>query len=94
MPSGHPVMTFTADGRGIFLTAPGASERGNYPFLDVMDVATGQSRRLWRAEDPYYETVVTVLDDDGSRILTRRESDDRGAQLLRAHAPRRRRRAR
>ncbi len=72
--SGHPVMMFTADGRGIFLTATGASERGNYPFLDVMDVAGGQTRRLWRAEDPYYETVLTVLDPDGSRILTRRES--------------------
>ena len=73
-PAGRSVMTFTADGRGIFLTAAGASERGNYPFLDVMDVASGESRRLWRAEDPYYETVVTVLDTDGSRILTRRET--------------------
>jgi dipeptidyl aminopeptidase/acylaminoacyl peptidase len=73
-PTGHMVMKFTGDGRGIFLTAAGASERGNYPFLDVMDTGTGQSRRLWRAEDPHYETVVTVLDDDGGRVLTRRES--------------------
>jgi len=72
--SGHPVMMFTADGRGIFVTSQGASDRGNYPFLDVMDVASGQTRRLWRAEDPYYETVVTVLDPDGSEVLTRRES--------------------
>ncbi|HEX6911682.1 MAG TPA: hypothetical protein VF142_14870, partial [Longimicrobium sp.] len=73
-PTGHAVMKFTGDGRGIFLTASGASERGNYPFLDVMDVGSGQSRRLWRAEDPYYETVVTVLDEEGRRVLTRRES--------------------
>jgi dipeptidyl aminopeptidase/acylaminoacyl peptidase len=73
-PSGHPVMMFTGDGRGIYLTAVGASERGNYPFLDVMDVAGGESRRLWRTEDPYYETVLTVLNPEGSRILTRRES--------------------
>lgn len=73
-PTGHSVMKFTGDGRGIFLSAQGASERGNYPFLDVMDVGSGQARRLWRAEDPYYENVVTVLDDDGSRVLTRRES--------------------
>lgn len=72
--TGHMVMKFTGDGRGIFLTALGASERGNYPFLDVMDVGSGESRRLWRAEDPYFETVVTVLDDDGARLLTRRES--------------------
>jgi dipeptidyl aminopeptidase/acylaminoacyl peptidase len=73
-PSGYAVMTFTPDGRGLYLTAAGASERGNYPFLDVMDIATGQSRRLWRTEDPYYETVLTLLSPDGSRILTRRES--------------------
>jgi dipeptidyl aminopeptidase/acylaminoacyl peptidase len=73
-PSGHPVMMFTADGSGVYHTAVGASERGNYPFLDVMDLSSGQSRRLWRAEDPYYETVVTVLNPDGSSILTRRES--------------------
>jgi dipeptidyl aminopeptidase/acylaminoacyl peptidase len=72
--SGHPVMMFTGDGQGIFLTSLGASERGNYPFLDVMDVGTGQSRRMWRAEDPYYEQVVTVLSPDGSSVLTRRES--------------------
>lgn len=73
-PTGHGVMMFTADGRGIFLSSVGASERGNYPFLDVMDVAGGETRRLWRTEDPYYETVVSVLNPDGSRVLTRRES--------------------
>ncbi|WP_420125686.1 S9 family peptidase [Longimicrobium sp.] len=73
-PSGHEVLRFTGDGRGIFLTALGASERGNYPFLDVMDIASGAKRRLWRTEDPYYETVLAVLDADGGRILTRRES--------------------
>jgi dipeptidyl aminopeptidase/acylaminoacyl peptidase len=72
--SGHPVMRFTSDGRGIWVTALGASERGNYPFLDVMDATSGETRRLWQAEDPFYETVVTVLDDDGNRLLTRRES--------------------
>jgi len=72
--NGHAVMTFNADSTGIFLTSLGASDRGNYPFLDLMTVATGETRRLWRAEDPYYETVVAVLEDDGSRVLTRRES--------------------
>ncbi|HEX8390733.1 MAG TPA: prolyl oligopeptidase family serine peptidase [Longimicrobium sp.] len=72
--TGAPVMMFTADGRGVYLTSAGASERGDYPFLDVMDIATGQSRRLWRSEDPYYESVVTVLNPEGTQLLTRRES--------------------
>lgn len=73
-PSGHAVMMFTADGQGIFLSGEGASAKGDYPFLDRMNVATGQTTRLWRNEDPYYETVVTVLERDGSEVLTRRES--------------------
>jgi dipeptidyl aminopeptidase/acylaminoacyl peptidase len=72
--SGHPVMMLTADGRGVFVTGQGASPQGLYPFLDRMDIATGEARRLWRAENPYFETVATVLNRDGSRILTRRES--------------------
>ncbi|HEX2204545.1 MAG TPA: prolyl oligopeptidase family serine peptidase, partial [Longimicrobium sp.] len=71
---GHPVMTMTPDGRGVYLAASGASPRGDYPFLDRMDVATGRSERVFQAEDPYYETVTALLEPDASRILTRRES--------------------
>jgi dipeptidyl aminopeptidase/acylaminoacyl peptidase len=72
--SGHPVLMLTEDGRGVFLAGQGASPRGLYPFLDRMDIATGETRRLWRAADPHFETVSTVLSRDGSKILTRRES--------------------
>ena len=41
-----------------------------------MDLATGETDRLWRSEAPYYETAVALLDSDGSRLLTRRESVD------------------
>lgn len=73
-PTGHPVMMFTADGRAIFLSADGASPRGDYPFLDRMNITNGETQRLWRNEDPFYEAVVTVLERDGSEVLTRRES--------------------
>jgi dipeptidyl aminopeptidase/acylaminoacyl peptidase len=72
--AGRPVLMFTPDGASIYLSGGGASPRGSYPFLDRMDVRTAETTRLWQAEDPYYETVVTVLAEDGSRILTRRES--------------------
>jgi len=71
---GRQVILFTPDGRGLYLAGAGASQRGDYPFLDRMSIADGKSTRLWQAEDPYYEAVVTVLSPDGSRILTRRES--------------------
>ncbi len=60
----------------IFLTGSGASEQGDFPFLDRLDLATGEKERLFRAEAPYYETVVDVLDAKKLRILTRREALD------------------
>ncbi len=71
---GRPVMHFTADGRGIFMSGPGASREGEFPFLARMDVASGQTERLWQAKAPYYESLVALLDDNGERLLTRRES--------------------
>ncbi|HEX8906723.1 MAG TPA: prolyl oligopeptidase family serine peptidase, partial [Longimicrobiaceae bacterium] len=71
---GESVLLFTPDGGSIYLTGAGASQRGDYPFLDRMSLADGKSTRLWQAQDPYYEDVVTVLDPAASRILTRRES--------------------
>ncbi len=72
--AGRAVIQFTPDGSGLYLTAEGASQKGNYPFLDRMNIATGQTTRLWRAEDPYFESVVALLEPDASRFLTRRES--------------------
>jgi dipeptidyl aminopeptidase/acylaminoacyl peptidase len=72
--AGRSVLLFSDDGEHIYLTAEGASDRGNYPFLDRMHIRTGETERLWRAEDPHYESVVSVLERDGSRFITRRET--------------------
>jgi dipeptidyl aminopeptidase/acylaminoacyl peptidase len=52
----------------------GASPEGDRPFLDRLDLRTLQTQRLFRAADPWYESVVAVLDPAGTRILTTRES--------------------
>jgi dipeptidyl aminopeptidase/acylaminoacyl peptidase len=75
-PEGTRVLRFTPDGRGIYLSGEGASPRGNYPFLDRLDLASGHAERLWQAEDPFYEFLVTLLDDEARRFVTRRESHD------------------
>ena len=72
--SGRQVLHFSADGQGLFLSGPGASREGEYPFLDRMPLGGGESQRLWQARTPYYESVVALLDDRGDRLLTRRES--------------------
>jgi dipeptidyl aminopeptidase/acylaminoacyl peptidase len=71
---GRPIMHYTADGRGVFMTAPGASREGEFPFLARMDVTTGATERLWQAKAPYFENIIALLDDNGDRLLTRRES--------------------
>ena len=62
------------DGDWIFLTGAGASALGDRPFLDRYNIETGASERLWRAGTDSYETLISVLDDDATRILTRYES--------------------
>ena len=39
-----------------------------------MDLATKQTRRLWRSQPPHYETFVAFLDDTRTVALTQRES--------------------
>jgi dipeptidyl aminopeptidase/acylaminoacyl peptidase len=79
---GNPVLKTTADGRRqvlqsgdeIFLQGTGSSPTGDHPFLDRFNLVTGKSERLFQSGTGAYESIVAVLDDSGSRLLTRRES--------------------
>lgn len=71
---GRLVARFSTDGSSLFLRGEGASPEGNRPFLDRFDLATRKSERLWQSAAPHYEEVITLLDDSGTRMLTRRES--------------------
>lgn len=76
---GTPVMTPKGDrmvqrGDWIYLRGAGASDEGDRPFLDRMNVTTGETERLFRSGAESYETVVALLDDRGRRVLTRHQS--------------------
>ncbi len=71
--AGFPVARFTSDGR-MLMTGDGATREGEYPFLAAMDLASGQSERLWTSATGDYETIVGILDDDARRLVTRRET--------------------
>jgi dipeptidyl aminopeptidase/acylaminoacyl peptidase len=73
-PQGTSVLLTTKDGRSAYLVGQGASPEGDRPFLDRMEIATGKTTRLWRSEAPYFEEPVRLLDGEGQRLLTRRES--------------------
>jgi dipeptidyl aminopeptidase/acylaminoacyl peptidase len=61
-------------GQTIYLSGLGASPEGERPFLDRLDLATLKTERLWRCDTSSYEAVASLLADDGTSILTRRES--------------------
>jgi dipeptidyl aminopeptidase/acylaminoacyl peptidase len=72
--SGFPVMRFTADRTRVLMTGAGATRAGEYPFLSSMDLVTGLTERIWTSADGVYESVVGILDEDGRRLVTRRET--------------------
>jgi dipeptidyl aminopeptidase/acylaminoacyl peptidase len=61
-------------GTTVYLAGEGASPEGERPFLDRLDLATLKTERLWRCDTTSYESVAGLLSDDGTRVLTRKES--------------------
>ena len=72
--AGRSVLLTANSGKTLYLTGMGASPEGNRPFVDAFDLASGQSKRLWRSEAPYYETPVAMIDATKNVVLTSRES--------------------
>nr|MBA3271071.1 S9 family peptidase [Acidobacteriota bacterium] len=70
--SGHS--TLHQVGTSIYLSGTGAGPEGARPFVDRLDLTTLKSERLFQTSGRSFESVVSVLSDDGSRILTRYES--------------------
>jgi dipeptidyl aminopeptidase/acylaminoacyl peptidase len=62
------------DGDWIYLDGDGASPDGAHPFLDRMNVQSGEVERLWQSDVDSYEVFEALLDERADRILTRRES--------------------
>ncbi len=79
--AGNPVGVARPGGRvirqtggAIYLVGNGASPDGDRPFLDRLDLATLESERLFRSAGDAYEVALAPLSDDGSLVLTRRET--------------------
>ncbi len=62
------------NGDSIFLTSTGATPEGDRPFLDRFNLQTQKSERLFRSDAVQYESVVALLDDNASKVITRHES--------------------
>ncbi len=73
---GNMVLQFTPDGNGIYMSGQGASPQGNRPFLDEMNLTTGETKRLWQSQPPFYETLSQMVDDKPEKLIISRESND------------------
>jgi len=79
---GTPLMRMLANGKrvmwqqgdNIFLAGVGASPKGEFPFLDRYDLATGKTERLFHCGDRQYEQVIALVSGDGTKFITRHES--------------------
>jgi dipeptidyl aminopeptidase/acylaminoacyl peptidase len=71
---GKRSLLFSEDGNSIYYSGQGASDEGDRPFLDRLDLASKTSERLWRSEAPYYASFISFLDDSQESLLIRRES--------------------
>lgn len=71
---GESRLMVTADGQSIYRLGEGASPQGDRPFIDRVNLQTGNSTRLFQSQAPYYEAPQVLLDAQGTRALTSRET--------------------
>ena len=64
------------EGSKVLMSGTGASPEGDMPFVDIYDLQTKKSSRLWRCEAPYYERAISIINKDQKTIITSRESKD------------------
>ncbi len=67
-------VTLLQDGDEIYLAGLGASESGDRPFLDKLDLNTLKKYRLFRSSETGYESFESFVGSSRSKIVTRRES--------------------
>ena len=66
--------TIVQDGVVAFLAGEGATPAGARPFLDAVDLSTGQTRRLFESPEDALERFVGFLGEGRTKIVTRRET--------------------
>jgi dipeptidyl aminopeptidase/acylaminoacyl peptidase len=61
-------------GDSIYLQGAGASPQGDRPFLDRLNLKTLATERVWQCDTESYESIVAIMDDAATRVMTRRET--------------------
>jgi len=79
-PDGEQVML--QDGDWIYLSGSGASEQGDRPFLDRMNLVTLKKERLYRSDEKSLGRFVSFVKDSRSAIVMRYETPTEAANYF------------
>jgi dipeptidyl aminopeptidase/acylaminoacyl peptidase len=60
----------------VYLNGAGASPQGDRPFLDRFNLRTLKAERVWQSDESSLESVVAILDDGATRLITARQTKD------------------
>ncbi len=71
LPNGRAVMR--QSGNAIYFSGSGATKDGDRPFLDLRDMKTGKTERLYRGRGDHYEAFVAFAGDE-DHLVVRSES--------------------
>jgi dipeptidyl aminopeptidase/acylaminoacyl peptidase len=75
---GASVVRMSSDGAYVYLSGTEHSEdpleQAPRPFVDRVEIRTGETERVFQSAEDAFERVTTVLDDDLSRLVVIRES--------------------
>ncbi len=72
---GEYVLWTGPSGKTVYMSGMGASDAGNVPFLNAMDLTTKTITPLWKSEAPRYEMLTRLLDPVAGQIIIRSESE-------------------
>ena len=64
----------------VVMFGDGASDDGERPFVDMLNINTGKTRRLWRSEAPFYEVPFSMI--AGNNLITTRQSTEKPANYF------------
>ncbi|MCW5946560.1 MAG: S9 family peptidase [Fimbriimonadales bacterium] len=77
-PLGVPCVRISSDGRSVYLSGIRYSRdpvnEAPRPFVDSVNIRSGEKRRMFESSEDAYETVSSVLDDDFNQIIIQRQS--------------------
>lgn len=89
-PQGSFVLAMVDDQKKLLMQGSGATPEGLRPFLDLLDVQTKETTRLWQSSPPYLESLASLLSDrdgqtirlEGLSMLMSRETNQENPQVF------------